>query len=222
MNGTASCAVLFLVILCVISINAYLVEPAKKNQPKTANKFEDVYRWKQITFTPLDNGTTYNICDQLNHALIERVSNSQIVSDWIIRTYTNYFWFSLDSIIFGLTDKRLNDITLTEVLENYVPANNLPTGISLCKDRIFVAIPRRRNGVPATIAYVRKGGKRGSSPSLHAYPDFRTNQLHVSSIRVASIIILAIQQQQQQIKSRFILNETATKSSRQQAHRIGV
>lgn len=64
-------------------------------------------------------------------------------------------------------------------MENYVAANNLPTGISKCADRIFVTIPRRRVGVPATVTYVRIGGLRGSSPSLHAYPDFRSNQIHV-------------------------------------------
>lgn len=48
------------------------------------------------------------------------------------------------------------------------------------RDRIFITLPRRRVGMPATLTYVRTNGIRGSSPSLQAYPDFRTNQLHVS------------------------------------------
>lgn len=35
--------------------------------------------------------------------------------------------------------------------------------------------------MPATLAYVRSNGARGSSPGLQAYPNFRTNELHVSS-----------------------------------------
>lgn len=47
------------------------------------------------------------------------------------------------------------------------------------KGRIFITLPRRRPGIPATLAFIISNGSRGSSPSLQAYPDFRTNQLHV-------------------------------------------
>lgn len=50
------------------------------------------------------------------------------------------------------------------------------------KNRLFITLPRRRPGIPATLAYVSSNGAPGSSPSLEAYPDFRTNQLHVSNI----------------------------------------
>lgn len=54
-------------------------------------------------------------------------------------------------------------------------------GVMHHKDRIFITLPRRRPGMPATLAYVRSNGARGSSPGLQAYPNFRTNELHVSS-----------------------------------------
>lgn len=87
---------------------------------------------------------------------------------------------SSDTIIFGLTDKRIGDLTATDIQANFIPYNNLPMGATHHKDRIFITLPRRRVGMPATITYVRTSGTRGSSPSLQAYPDFRTNQLHVS------------------------------------------
>lgn len=89
-----------------------------------------------------------------------------------------------DSIIFGLIDQRINDLTATEILDNYIPYNNFPMGVVHHGNRLFIGLPRRRVGMPATLAFVSTNGSRGSSPSLQAFPDFRTNQLHVSLIRV--------------------------------------
>lgn len=51
-------------------------------------------------------------------------------------------------------------------------------------NRLFIGLPRRRVGMPTTLAFVLTNGARGSSPSLQAFPDFRTNQLHVSNERL--------------------------------------
>lgn len=57
----------------------------------------------------------------------------------------------------------------------------MPMGVMHHKTRIFITLPRRRPGMPATLTFVAAGGARGSSPSLQAYPNFRTNELHVSN-----------------------------------------
>lgn len=88
----------------------------------------------------------------------------------------------LDNIVFGPTDKRRNDLTASEIRADFIPYNNLPMGVTHHKDRLFITLPRRRIGMPATITYVRTNGMKGSSPSLQAYPNYRMNQVHVSLI----------------------------------------
>lgn len=86
-----------------------------------------------------------------------------------------------ESIIFGLADRRLNDLTASDIRDNYIAYNNLPMGLRHHppSQRIFITLPRRRTGMPATLAFVMANGARGSSPSLQAYPSFRANELHV-------------------------------------------
>lgn len=56
-------------------------------------------------------------------------------------------------------------------------------GVTHYKDRLFITVPRRRPGIPSTLNYIdlRKDGNE-ESPKLHAYPDFETNQLGVSTV----------------------------------------
>ncbi|XP_063240684.1 protein yellow-like [Bacillus rossius redtenbacheri] len=52
-----------------------------------------------------------------------------------------------------------------------VPGNNLPLGLEVWRDRVFVTLPRWKPGVPATLAYVPRSGE-GPSPLLRAWPDW--------------------------------------------------
>lgn len=72
------------------------------------------------------------------------------------------------------------DLSPAEIQRDFVQYNNLPMGVMHHGDRLFITLPRRRTGMPATIAYVRTNFPRSSSPALQAYPNFRTNQLPVS------------------------------------------
>ncbi|XP_031631444.1 uncharacterized protein LOC116345869 [Contarinia nasturtii] len=118
-------------------INANTLKPSSDYEN---SRFEEFYRWKQISYRPLEN----------------------------------------ESILFGLADRRLNDLTASDIRDNYIPYNNLPMGMMHHpqSQRIFITLPRRRIGMPATITYVSSNGARGSSPSLQAYPSFRANELH--------------------------------------------
>lgn len=54
-------------------------------------------------------------------------------------------------------------------------------GVTHHKGRLFITIPRRRPGVPATlnVIHMDKVAKDEQSPPLDAYPDYIINQLHV-------------------------------------------
>ncbi|XP_058813325.1 L-dopachrome tautomerase yellow-f-like isoform X2 [Topomyia yanbarensis] len=64
--------------------------------------------------------------------------------------------------------------------ESFVSYVNIPMGITHHKGRLFITIPRRNPGVPATLNVVDVSGfpNGDMSPSLKAYPDYITNQLH--------------------------------------------
>ncbi|XP_055617290.1 L-dopachrome tautomerase yellow-f isoform X2 [Toxorhynchites rutilus septentrionalis] len=64
--------------------------------------------------------------------------------------------------------------------ETFVSYNNIPMGVTHHKGRLFIAIPRRRPGVPATLTTIDiSSAKQGmKSPPLNAYPDYIVNQLH--------------------------------------------
>lgn len=53
--------------------------------------------------------------------------------------------------------------------------------VSHYKGKLIIAVPRRKPGIPSTLNYVPDDLPVGSSPNLRPYPDFKTNDLHVSS-----------------------------------------
>lgn len=62
----------------------------------------------------------------------------------------------------------------------YTPQNNIPTGISISKDRMFISIGRAQYGIPSTLNYIDfKEAKDDRSPDLRAYPNYEINELHV-------------------------------------------
>lgn len=60
---------------------------------------------------------------------------------------------------------------------NYVAYNNVPMGVTHYKDRLFVTVPRRRPGIPATLNTISSKSTAHTSPSYRAYPNYRTNEL---------------------------------------------
>lgn len=57
-------------------------------------------------------------------------------------------------------------------------------GANIWKDKLFVTVPRRRNGVPSTLNYVSLSNstKRHNVP-LTPYPDYLTNALETDEKR---------------------------------------
>ncbi|KAG5889899.1 hypothetical protein JTB14_008045 [Gonioctena quinquepunctata] len=65
-----------------------------------------------------------------------------------------------------------------EALENgdYIPENNLLLGLYKWKNKMFVSIPRWRDGVAATLNYISLNST-SKSPVLVPYPDWKANTL---------------------------------------------
>lgn len=74
---------------------------------------------------------------------------------------------------------------------NYVPYNNVPMGVTHYHDRLFVTVPRRRPGIPATLNYISSKAPPHSSPTFRAYPNYQTNELpstgHAAAPRLVSV-----------------------------------
>ncbi|XP_053698590.1 L-dopachrome tautomerase yellow-f-like [Sabethes cyaneus] len=66
---------------------------------------------------------------------------------------------------------------LNESFASYV---NVPMGVTHHKGRLFITVPRRFPGVPATLNVIdiSSVAKGDMSPPLRAYPDYLINQLH--------------------------------------------
>lgn len=53
-----------------------------------------------------------------------------------------------------------NEEARRQAIENqeFVPENNLPLGLEVYKDRVFITVPRWKSGVPASLAYIHRNG----------------------------------------------------------------
>ncbi|XP_076259558.1 L-dopachrome tautomerase yellow-e [Rhynchophorus ferrugineus] len=56
--------------------------------------------------------------------------------------------------------------------QGFRPENTIFTGLELTDDRIFIAMPRLRAGIPATLATIPRNTPAGSSPQPQPYPDW--------------------------------------------------
>ncbi|RZB38917.1 yellow-y [Asbolus verrucosus] len=60
--------------------------------------------------------------------------------------------------------------------KRFIPENNLPVGIEIWKDKLFVTVPRWKPGVPSTLNYISLQNTEDKSPPLKPYPDWRSNE----------------------------------------------
>lgn len=70
---------------------------------------------------------------------------------------------------------------------SFVPENNLPLGVDRHADRVFVTLPRWKNGVPASLAYLPLrgdldgGAAAPTSPAMRPYPSWSAHAPDPSS-----------------------------------------
>ncbi|KAM8721048.1 hypothetical protein ACLKA7_006995 [Drosophila subpalustris] len=81
-----------------------------------------------------------------------------------------YSWNQLD---FAFPNDRLKEQAIAT--GDYIPQNALPVGVEHFGNRLFVTIPRWRDGIPATLTYINMDHSLSGSPELIPYPDWRSN-----------------------------------------------
>ncbi|XP_020810064.1 protein yellow [Drosophila serrata] len=81
-----------------------------------------------------------------------------------------YSWNQLD---FAFPNSRLKEQALAS--GDYIPQNGLPVGVEHFGNRLFVTVPRWRDGIPATLTYINMDHSLTGSPELIPYPDWRAN-----------------------------------------------
>ncbi|XP_061381860.1 L-dopachrome tautomerase yellow-f2-like [Danaus plexippus] len=124
-------------------------------------KFTEVYAWKQITY-------------DINGAVLlqDRFSENR-------RKREDDFVFADDRADIGGEQSFDNSSTLSPSDGRgryFIKYNNVPMGVERVGDRLFVTLPRRRYGIPATLNYVNLQ-ERGRSPELRPYPNVEDRSL---------------------------------------------
>ncbi|XP_044759116.1 major royal jelly protein 1-like [Coccinella septempunctata] len=74
-------------------------------------------------------------------------------------------------------------------LGTFRPENTVFTGLEITRDRYFLAMPRLRSGVPATLATIPRNTPPGSSPILQAYPDWSFHSAGTGNVSSCSELV---------------------------------
>ncbi|KAM3962606.1 protein yellow-like [Aphomia sociella] len=56
--------------------------------------------------------------------------------------------------------------------KSFIPKNNIPMGLEIFEDKLFITVPRWRNGVPSSLNYVNLKDNTTTSPKLMPYPSW--------------------------------------------------
>lgn len=81
-----------------------------------------------------------------------------------------YSWRQLD---FVFPNQQLKQQALAS--GDYVPTNGLPVGIERWENKLFVSVPRWKDGIPSTLNYIDMNQTPSGSPPLIPYPSWANN-----------------------------------------------
>ncbi|XP_066588544.1 protein yellow-like [Prorops nasuta] len=98
---------------------------------------------------------------------------------------TIYSWKQID---FNFPNESIRNAYLAS--GGYIPENNMPLGLNVWQNKMFITVPRWRNGVPFNLNYFQLN-ESNSSPILSPYPDFESNNIN-SSDGIVSIFRVRI------------------------------
>ncbi|EFA07870.1 yellow-1 precursor [Tribolium castaneum] len=91
-----------------------------------------------------------------------QTSKFYVIRQW---KYLNFTWPDEDA---------LKTATATG---DYIPENNIVSGIKYFEDYYYLTLPRMKKGVPATLARIKAGPTRDTAPPLEPFPSWGMNQL---------------------------------------------
>ncbi|CAH1100623.1 unnamed protein product [Psylliodes chrysocephalus] len=69
--------------------------------------------------------------------------------------------------------------------KQFIPENNIPLGLEVYGDRIFITVPRWKEGVAASLVYINKTDRQ-DSPILHPYPNWEAHNQNVPDPQIVS------------------------------------
>ncbi|CAH1642794.1 unnamed protein product [Spodoptera littoralis] len=175
----------FTILLAITSV------PSRCQFKNRVGKFDEVFAWKQLTFDI--NGI---------EVLEDRFSEDDLAGR-DRRSTDNIYFDDKDNEEQKVWDKRPSLSSQQPVYNNpidtpssapinpndeigrfFVQYNNVPMGAERVDDRVFITIPRRRYGIPATLNYIDlnlHGNSR--SPPLSPYPDMERSRSLISVYR---------------------------------------
>ncbi|XP_051172955.1 protein yellow-like [Leptopilina boulardi] len=81
-----------------------------------------------------------------------------------------YAWNVLD---FAYPDEGSRQAAIDK--GDYIPENALPVGIEIWRNKLFVTVPRWRDGIPGTLNYISLDTNQSGSPKLNPYPNWAQN-----------------------------------------------
>ncbi|KAJ8731639.1 hypothetical protein PYW07_004803 [Mythimna separata] len=59
----------------------------------------------------------------------------------------------------------------------FIPENNIPMGLEIYEDRLFITVPRWKSGVPASLNYINLKDNSTNSPKLIPYPSWAAHSI---------------------------------------------
>lgn len=77
--------------------------------------------------------------------------------------------FTWGQIDLEYPDQKSKDMALSSGA--FVPINNLPLGLEVWEDKMFLSLPQWKPGIPVTLAYVDLNS-HSKSPTLKPYPSW--------------------------------------------------
>ncbi|KAL1494889.1 hypothetical protein ABEB36_010404 [Hypothenemus hampei] len=83
--------------------------------------------------------------------------------------------FAWKELSFAWPSEEVHNAALKD--GDYVPGNNLPLGLDRWKNKLFVTVPRWKNGVAASLGYVSLDEPINKTASIVPYPDWKANIL---------------------------------------------
>ncbi|XP_050424662.1 uncharacterized protein LOC126835860 [Adelges cooleyi] len=103
--------------------------------------------------------------------------------------------FSWKQVDFVFPDQQTRQAAINS--REYVQANNMPLGLEVWRDKLFITVPRWKSGVASTLNYVSLGSSdaQNRSPKLIPYPKYEQNRLAFNSTeRIVSVFRINVDQ----------------------------
>lgn len=72
--------------------------------------------------------------------------------------------------------------------KRYIPENVIPVGLEVYKKRLFLTLPRWKEGIPASLGYINLNETTTQSPRLHPYPSWSAHKRSSSETEAPEIV----------------------------------